>query len=104
MAHPLYARLPLLNKMMQLNMACIMLHFLLYGRMPEILLGLRNPFSDLLLAIAVVAGIGLLFLFDYLLPFYLEAKRRRFGDISRPVGCLLTLNFICLLGYSASWL
>jgi hypothetical protein len=100
----LQKRFSLLNKLMQLNMGCLLLHLLLYGPVPDALLNMRNPFGDLLLALAIVAAVGLFFLIDFLLPIYLDARMRGWIEVTRPVGALLVLNSLSLVVYSATWL
>lgn len=93
-----------LNRVMQLNLIFLGLHCLLYGGMPQMLLGLHNPFADLVIALAFGAIVGLWLCLDYMLPVYLEAKVNREKPISKPTGWLLSLNLLALAGCGVYWL
>lgn len=86
-----------LNKAMQVNLGCLLLHLILYTSLPAILLARHNPFGDLVVALAVSALIGLWLCLDFMLPVYMEAKMGRYRNISKPTGWLLWLNIMALL-------
>ncbi len=93
-----------LNKAMQLNLGCLMLHLILYTSLPAILLARHNPFGDLVVAMAFAALVGLWLCFDFLLPIYMEAKLGRYRNIARPTGWLLSLNVMALGAIGSSFI
>ncbi len=97
-------RIRFLNRVMQINLLFLAVHLLLYGDMPQLLLGLHNPFADFVVALAIGAVVGLWLCLDYLLPIYMEAKVNRHGLITRPTGWLLILNLVALFGSAGYWL
>jgi hypothetical protein len=90
-----------LNKAMQINLGCLLLHLVFYTSIPALLLARHNPFGHLVVALAVVAMIGLWLCLDFMLPIYMEAKMGNYRNISKPIGWLITLNAFALssIGY-----
>lgn len=86
-----------LNKVMHLNLGCLLLHLMLYTGLPALLLARHNPFGDLVVAAAVAALVGLWLCLDFLLPVYLEARISRYRNIARPTGWLISLNLTALI-------
>lgn len=93
-----------LNKAMQLNLGCLLLHGMFYTSLPALLLSRHNPFGELLVAVAAASMIGLLLCLDFMIPMYMEAKIGRYRNISRPTGWLVSLNVLALASVSYAFI
>jgi hypothetical protein len=93
-----------LNKVMQINLIFLFLQSLQYGGLPELMLGLHNPFANFVMALTFAAIIGLWLCLDFMLPIYMEAKINKQKPVSRPAGWMLMLNVAALSGALVYWI
>lgn len=89
-----------LNKVLQLNLLFLLMHFVLYGSIKSVLLGLHNPFADFIVVLGFVSLVGLWLCFDYLMPVFCEAIHRRDREILRPIGWIMAFSAFAFMSGS----
>ena len=89
-----------LNKVLQINLMFLLIHFVLYGSTHSILLGLHNPFADFIVALSFVSLIGLWLCFDFLMPVFCEAVQRRDRETLRPICWMMTFSIFAFVAGS----
>jgi hypothetical protein len=87
-----------LNKVLQINLMCLLLHLTLYGSTSELLLSLHNPFADFIVVCGVVSLIGLWLCFDFFTPVFCEAMRHRDGETLKPIGWMMIFTLAAFAG------
>jgi hypothetical protein len=87
-----------LNKAIQLNISCLLMHLLFYTSLPALLMSRHNPFAELIVAFAAVAIVGIFLCLDFMIPVYVEAKLAKYRNITKPIGWLLSLNIASACG------
>lgn len=87
-----------LNKVLQLNLMFLLMHFVLYGSTKSLLLGLHNPFADFVVVLGFVSLVGLWLCFDFLMPVLCEAVRHRDGETLRPIGWMMAFSAFAFVG------
>jgi len=87
-----------LNKVMQMNLMFLLLHFVLYGGTRALLLGLHNPFADLIVVLGFTSLIGLWLCFDFFMPVFCEAVHRRDRETIRPIGWMMAFSAFAFVG------
>lgn len=88
---------------MQLNLGCLLLHWMFYTSLPALLLSRHNPFGEILVAVAAASMFALIIFLDFMIPMYMEAKVNKMRNISRPTGWLVSLNVLALAGLGATF-
>ncbi len=87
-----------LNKVLQLNLMFLVMHFVLYGSTKTILLGLHNPFADFIVVLGFVSLAGLWLCFDFFMPVLCEAVHRRDCDTIKPIGWMMAFSAFAFVG------
>lgn len=87
-----------LNRALQVNVWCLLLHLLLYTSLPAILMSRHNPYAELIVAFAIVSLVGIFLCLDFMIPVYMEAKLQRYRNITKPTGWMLSLNIMAVFG------
>jgi hypothetical protein len=92
-----------LNRIIGINLVFLLLHPLLYTRIPGMLLDLHNAFANFLAAVTLAGIVGLWLCLDFLVPVYAEAKLQHLKPVTRPTGWLILLNSAALCGLATYW-
>ena len=87
-----------LNKALQVNVGCLLMHLLLYTSLPAILMSRHNPYAELIVALAVASLVGIFLCLDFMIPVYMEAKIAKYRNVTKPIGWMLSLNILAALG------